>query len=114
MKKIKANLSIVGQDLQPTMKEVIGYYTEVVLNSGEVVRLVVHRDIVYQDSWAVSEFTTGMLVMCSGDLHDYTLAKTRASILRQATDRMNGRPRIQDYIDSFLNRYKLEPVNTLS
>ena len=84
MKKIKANISIM-ENQKWQLKEVDGYFTTEKLETGETVKLIVHRSHVYNKYWQVSEYTTGFSVTTK----DYDALNTRKATLQSSIDYIN-------------------------
>ena len=110
MKKVKANIQLMGEGT----KQVIGYYTEVKLETGELAEVLIHRDYKYPDYWNVSEYATGVSITPS--ISDVTKAKTRKDILELALEYTNrklkeNKTTLHEFRQGFLKSTGLHFVN---
>jgi hypothetical protein len=110
MKKINAKIQLIDKGTV----EIPAYYTEVVLDTGETMKTIVHRDTRYPKWWTVSEYTTGISITSS--ISDYRIANTRNGILEYVIKDVNRRLTdnkltLQRLIEGALSNLKLGYVN---
>lgn len=110
MKKITANIQLIHEGI----KQIAGYYTEIKLDTGETVEVIIHRDTKYPDYWTVSEYSTG--IELTPYLPDSTIAKTRNQVLEHTLNFLNERLRernttLHEVKQDFLKSMNLNYVN---
>jgi hypothetical protein len=112
MKKITANIQLIHEGV----KQIVGYYTEIKLKTGEVAEVIIHKDLAYPDLnlWSVSEYATGVSI--TPNLSDYRVGKTRNSILNFVIEYVNRKLKennttLHEVKQSFLKSTNLNYVN---